>query len=372
LNADAFVTKLSATGDELVYSTYLGGSWDGDFGGEAGEDIAVDSAGCAYVTGHTRSNSFPTQDPYQGTYGSHGDAFVTKLSAAGDSLIYSTYLGGSDQDEGLGIAIYADGSACITGWTASDDFPTQSPYQGTNAGDHDAFVSRLSTEGNSLVYSTYLGGGSSDKGFGIAVDAAGDPYIAGETYSINFPTENPYQGTFAGGFDAFVAKFGRIPTASVESATGTGIVTFTIDSGSISDLTATLHPPCGFGPPGVSFPHGFFSFNIADIAPGSTVAVSITFPVVIVEDAEYWKCTPTGWVRIPVDSIAGNVMTIRLTDGGLGDGDGVVNGTIVDPGGLAVRGPLPPWLIILTLLILLIVTAIVILLRRFLRRPGTS
>jgi uncharacterized protein (TIGR03437 family) len=202
---DAFVTKLSPAGNTLAYSTYLGGS-DND----VGHGIAVDGAGSAYVTGYTYSPDFPTQSPYQKSryrYVDKLDAFVTKLSPAGNTLVYSTYLGGSDNDEGYGIAVDGAGSAYVTGYTHSTDFPTQSPYQATCRGISDAFVTKLTPAGNALVYSTYLGGSGIDTGNGIAVDAAGSAYVTGGTQSTNFPTQSAYQATFQGGTgDAFVTK----------------------------------------------------------------------------------------------------------------------------------------------------------------------
>ena len=368
-NSDAFITKLSAAGDSLMYSTFLGGGAP-NFGADHGWAIAVDAAGCAYVTGITDSSSFPTVNPYQDTNAGDEDAFVTKLSAAGDSLIFSTYLGGSERDEGRGIAVDAAGGAYVTGDTSSSDFPAHNPYQGTYGGDGDAFVTRLSGAGNTLVYSTYFGGNDIDSGMGIAVDAAGGAYVTGSTYSTDFPTENPYQGTFAGGYgDAFVAKLLDSSTASVATATGTGVATFTTDNGSITELTAMATTGCGLVPPGISFPHGFFSFTITDITAGSTVTLTITFPLDLPADAQYFKCSSaTGLIwLLPVVSIVGNVMTVQLTDGGIGDLDGVVNGTIVDPGGPAVPVHRLPWWIVLIVVVLLILIAIVILMRRLLR-----
>jgi hypothetical protein len=362
-NSDAFVTKLSAAGDSLIYSTYLGGGAPG-FGADHASGIAVDAAGCAYITGITDSISFPTENPYQGTFGGDNDAFITKLSAAGDSLIYSTYLGGSHHDEGRGIAVDTLGCAYVTGDTASSDFPTQNPYQAVYGGGYgDTFVARVSPVGSSLIYSTYLGGSDIDNGLGVAVDAASGAYVTGRTYSTDFPTENPYQEAFAGGNgDAYVAKLLDTSTATVDTSTGTGTAIFTTDSGSISDLTTMATTTCtGWH----TFPHGFFSFNIIDITPGSTVSITITFPLAIPAGTEYWKCTPGGWLNIPVVSIDGNVMTIRLTDGGRGDTDGAANGTIVDPGGPAVPWLLAPlWLIILIVLILIAVVILVVRFRR--------
>ena len=198
---DAFITKLSSSGNILVYSTYLGGS---DF--DSGAEIAIDGAGNAYVTGYTFSNDFPTQNPYQEVNADGGDAFVTKLSPSGNILVYSTYLGGSESDTGRLIVVDGSGNAYVTGGTSSSNFPTQNPYQRASAGDRDAFITKLSPSGNILVYSTYLGGSDFDEGRGIAVDGPGNAYVTGITTSSDFPTHNPFQGTRAGELDAFVTK----------------------------------------------------------------------------------------------------------------------------------------------------------------------
>jgi hypothetical protein len=201
---DVFVTKLSISGASLIYSTYLGGS-DYDYG----YGIAVDGSGNTYVTGETDCSSFPTLNAYQSTFqGGDCDAFVTKLSSSGDSLIYSTYLGGGDSDHGNGIAVDGSGYAYVTGWTWSSIFPTLNPYQ-THQGEKDVFVTKLSTSGSGLIYSTYLGGGDLDEARGIAVDGSGCAYVTGRTESSDFPTLNPYQTYQGGGFfgvDAFVTK----------------------------------------------------------------------------------------------------------------------------------------------------------------------
>jgi hypothetical protein len=182
---DAYVAKLSPTGDSLAYSTYLGGDgWDATWG------IAVDGTGSAYVTGGTGSTDFPTLGHYQ-TDQPGGDAFVTKVSPAGDGLVYSTYLGGDDYDESLAIAVDGTGSATVTGYTDSTDFPTRHAIQ-THQFPTDAFVTRLSPSGNSLVYSTYLGGSSDvDIGYGLTVDALGNAYVTGYTMSKDFPAQRP-------------------------------------------------------------------------------------------------------------------------------------------------------------------------------------
>jgi hypothetical protein len=197
---DVFVTKLNASGG-LVYSTYLGGSlFDIGFG------IAVDSSGNAYVTGLTMSNDFPTARPFQATKAGDSDVFVTKLNASGNALVYSTYLGGSSIDDGFGIAVDSSGNAYVTGRTYSNDFPLARPFQATNAGYSDVFVTKLNASGNALVYSTYLGGSSHDERSGIAVDSSGNAYVTGGTTSNDFPTARPFQATNAGYSDVFVTK----------------------------------------------------------------------------------------------------------------------------------------------------------------------
>ena len=206
---DGFVTKLNSSGNALVYSTYVGGS-DTEFC----YAIAVNSSGNAYVTGYTTSSDFPTEGAYQ-TYQGSQDGFVTKLNFSGNALIYSTYLGGSDRDLGLGIAVDGSGNAYITGFTVSSDFPTVGEYQ-TYQVKEDAFVTKLNSSGNALVYSTYLGGGATDVGKGIAVDSSGNAYIVGYTSSSDFPTEGEYQ-TDQGGLDAFVTKLNSSGNALVFS-----------------------------------------------------------------------------------------------------------------------------------------------------------
>ncbi len=221
LVGDAFVVKLDPSGSSLLYSSYLGGS-DGD----SGSGIAIDSAGNAYVTGYTSSADFPTTpSAFQKVFGGglyYGDAFVAKLNATGSALLYSTYLGGAD-DEGVGgVAVDAAGSAYVTGSTGSTNFPvTPGAFQtGSRPGlcysaipesppyhCPDAFVTKLSADGKSLAYSTYLGGTSSDIATNIVVDSAGSAYVVGTTSSRDLPTTSKaYQSTFNGVDDAFIAK----------------------------------------------------------------------------------------------------------------------------------------------------------------------
>jgi hypothetical protein len=199
---DAFVVKLDPTGTALVYSTYLGGS-DVDLG----NSIAVDSSGNVYLVGQTVSTDFPiSAGAFQTTPGGDGDAFVTKLSGDGATLVYSTLLGGSASDQGTGIAVDAAGAAYVTGTTSSTDFPTTNPLQAAIAGSSDAFVTEVSPDGTSLIYSTFLGGTDSDAGADIVLDSSQDAFVTGTTNSTDFPVLSPYQAANAGGSDGFITK----------------------------------------------------------------------------------------------------------------------------------------------------------------------
>jgi hypothetical protein len=203
---DAFVTKLNPAGSSLNYSTYLGGS----SGVEPGRGIAVDSVGAAYVTGFTASSNFPTTTgAFDTSYNGGGDAFVAKLDPAGNGLAYSTYLGGSDSDDGLDIAVDSAGAAYVTGDAGSTNFPTTAGAFDTSLNRADGFVTKLNPSGSGLDYSTYLGGSAEEEGFGIAVDLAGAAYVTGVTNSTDFPTtpgafDTSFNGSFFG--DAFVTK----------------------------------------------------------------------------------------------------------------------------------------------------------------------
>ena len=204
---DAFVTKYSPTG-EMLYSTYFGGS-----GAENALGIGLDASGAIYVTGVTSSVDLPVKNAAQSTYGGGGqDGFVFKLTPAGDDLVYSTYLGGTGFDQSRTIAVDADGDAYVAGNTGSLDFPLSNALQPNfGGGISDAFVTKLDSNG-ALVFSTYLGGTTNqgddfDSGRGIALDASGNIFVAGETRG-GFPvTSGAFQTTYGGGLnDLFVAK----------------------------------------------------------------------------------------------------------------------------------------------------------------------
>jgi hypothetical protein len=203
--ADVFVTTLYADGSELLYSTFIGGS-----AVDVGQGLAIDGNGMLYVTGYTLSVNFPvTQGAWDTAYNGGGDVFVVKLDPTrSDRLAYATYLGGSGNDEGAGIALDEAGSAYVTGNTSSTNFPTtQGAWDRGMSGGPDAFVTKLYPDGSELRYSTFLGGGSYDLAYGIAVDAAGRAYVTGYTFAapLNFPTRpGALDTTLNGEADAFV------------------------------------------------------------------------------------------------------------------------------------------------------------------------
>jgi hypothetical protein len=178
----------------LGYSTYLGGS-----GGDEAAGITVDGAGDVYITGRTGSLDFPLQNPSQPSHsGAYYDAFVLKLNRSGDSLVYGTYLGGSGNDYAADIHVDGQGSAFVVGTTYSPDFPMAGAFQSSLSGYSDIFLTRLDASGYPL-YSTYLGGTDQEIGSGLTVDSMGRAYVTGWTFSPDLPLRNPLQSRLGGG-----------------------------------------------------------------------------------------------------------------------------------------------------------------------------
>ena len=221
-DADVLVRKISADGTTFLYNADLGGSGD-DFG----NGIAIDVNGYAFVGGRTSSTDFPTANAYQGQNYGANNAYVLRLNPSGNALIFSTYLGGNNDDRGYAVAVDSQGSVYLTGETTSDNFPTSNgAFQTARKGGADAFAAKFAYNG-SLVYSTFIGGGSDDIANGIAVDASGNAYIAGDTNSDSFPQVNaPYQHSRHGGLEGFVTEV---------NAGGTGLVFSTFIGGSGDD-----------------------------------------------------------------------------------------------------------------------------------------
>lgn len=255
---EAFVTKINATGTALIYSTFIGGT---NF--EWGRAIAIDAAGNAYVTGQTKSSNFPTTGgAFDRTFNvdtcprcgiDQEDAFVLKLNPAGSALVYSTFLGGFNMDDGMAIAVDGAGNAYVAGETEAVNFPTTAnAFDRTINGEFDTFVTKLNATGSALVYSSYLGGSLVEFPSRVAVDAAGNLFIAGTTRSTNFPTTaGAFDRTQNGEFDVFLTKLNAAGSALVFS-TFLGGSGFDSPGGLALDATGSSYVSGGAG--SVDFP----------------------------------------------------------------------------------------------------------------------
>ncbi|MCL5962203.1 MAG: SBBP repeat-containing protein, partial [Chloroflexi bacterium] len=256
---DAFATKLSPSGSALTYSTFLGGN-DHDYA----KAVAVDTNGSAYVAGYTTSSDFPsTPNAYDPSFNGFGqaDPFLVKLNSSGSQPVYATFLGGTASDAAYGVALDASGAAYLTGFTTSGDFPvTPGAFdQGFNAGGYDGFVVKLNPAGTTLIYGTYLGGNNLDGPFGIAVDRLGWAYVAGVTFSSNFPTTpGAFDHTFnaSGLSEGFVAKL---------QPSGSSLVYSTFIGGSSSDSLKGI----AVDPAGAAFVVGTTSSSDFPTTPGA-------------------------------------------------------------------------------------------------------
>jgi hypothetical protein len=271
----AFIAKLNAAGDKLIYSTYLGGSSGADWI----NDIAVDAAGNAYVTGSTSSRDFPvTAGAFRQTYHGGGqyspEGFVTKINSAGSALIYSTYLGGGGRDELRSIALDEAGNAYLTGSTDSSDFPTTSgAVQSRYGAGSEVFVTKLNAQGNKILYSTYIGGSGSDVGQAIAVDHSGSAYITGHTFSKDFPrTRGAFQSELKSQDNhAFVTKLNEQGSALAYSTllgretSGYGIAVDKVGAAYVTGSTRSGKFPTTADAFQRKFEGGFKRFNFEDL-----------------------------------------------------------------------------------------------------------
>lgn len=240
---DAFVAKLNPLGSGLIFSTYLGGSGD-----EGASSVEADSQGNIYVQGISSSANFPTAHAVQGSLAGKSDIFLAKLDPMGTQLLYSTYLGGNSTDYGVGTAD-SSGNVYVTGNTSSTNFPVYNGFQ-PYFGNTDALIAKLDPTGSTLVYSSYLGGSDSDFGSAIARDAGGNVWLAGSTFSHNFPTFNAQQPAFkGGGTEGYLTRLVEIPLPASDAVADLSL-TFTADKATFSNgdtinftLTVVNHGP---------------------------------------------------------------------------------------------------------------------------------
>ncbi len=197
----------------LTYSSYLGGEF-----AQYANDVAIDGDGNIVVVGDTRSTEFPLVNPLQGTLAGRYDLYITKIDPITSDILYSTFFGGSETEQFPDIALDAAGNMVVSSYTASDDIPLVNPYQSDLSGDWDAIIFKLSADGSTLLFSTYLGGRKVEYADGIAVDASGNVYVCGITTSDDYPLENPYCVEIGGGdYDGFVTKLNPTGNALIYS-----------------------------------------------------------------------------------------------------------------------------------------------------------
>jgi len=277
---DVFVAKVNSNGSALIYSTYLGGQGNDVGTGIAVDFVGVAHiTGSTASSNFPLKN--PLQGTYGG---GDLDAFVTKINAEGSALLYSSYLGGSLVEVGNSVAVDPFGNIYVTGVTNSLNFPTLNPIQAQNRGGADAFVTKLGPSGTALIYSTYLGGGNDDRGAGLAVDSVGTAYVSGSTSSPNFNTQFPLVGYGGGSdvFVAKLiseASLALTPSALELQPQGTGKITVSISAPQSTPLTVSLtssNTAVATAPPSVTIPVGKVSadFNVTAVAVGGPVTIT--------------------------------------------------------------------------------------------------
>ena len=202
---DCYVFKLNATGNGLIFSTYLGGTLD-----DVAESMAFDSAGNIVICGYTESADFPLVNPLDDTLDGDRDCFIAKLAPTGDTLLFSTYIGGNASDSARSISIAYSGGIVVCGSTTSSDFPTSHAFASNNHGGTDSFLLKMDSEESSISFSTYLGGSDDDISYALIADDYDGIYITGMTYSQDFPTLNAYDSTYNGDVDVFVTKIDAV------------------------------------------------------------------------------------------------------------------------------------------------------------------
>ena len=322
---DAFVLKLNAAGNALVYSSFLGGS-----NHDEGKALAIDESDAAYVVGVTTSYDFPTTPGAFQSSLQYEDIFVSKVSADGSALVYSTLLGGSGYDLGLAVAVDSSGRAHVTGMTQSDDFPTKNALQTKLGEPWDVFVTNLNAAGTDMEFSTLLGGTGTQQAVGIALDPSGDIYLAGYTDSADFPIVNAFQPDYGGGggngfvtkvsadggrilYSTFMGGYDAVSELDAITVDSTGAAYVAGSGGSDFPVVNTVRPYSGTADivfakltpdgSGVYF-SSFFGGNGYDLASGITMdpqnRILLTGQTASTNFPTYWG--PQGSLAGPTDA----------------------------------------------------------------------
>ena len=261
----------------LIYSTYIGGA-----GVDQALDIAVDADGFAYITGQTDSADFPGPSPVQMNKGAQFDAFALKLNQAGNAVVYGAWIGGRSNDTGAEIEVDAAGNVFIAGVTGSDDFPVKNALQAARKGPTDAFVVKLNSAGNDLLYSTYLGGSLSDAANALALDANGNAYVTGGSDSLDFPLKGAFQPRRQG--SAFYASnnSGGNWTASGDGLSASQVYDIAIDPATPATIYAgtergvfkSVNGGGSWSQAGASFSSLVFQIVVDPTAPANVYALA--------------------------------------------------------------------------------------------------
>ena len=334
---EVFVAKLSTTGSGLLFSTYLGGSERDDVDELGGGSIRVGSDGSIFVTGGTRSADFPMKNPLQGVIAGDYDMFVTRIDPMTPELIFSTFLGGGKLDFASGLDLDPAGNIYITGFTGSDDIPvTPAAFQTTNAGKKDAYLAKLTSDGSSLIFASYLGGSFDDSASDIAVDFSGNAHLVGITVSRDFPVVNPVQ-PLSGGEDAFVAKFTPSGSGVFYSTYFGGRVGSTFPSDIGTDIAVDFH--------GNTYITG--RTNTIDFPTAYPVqaefAADFSCPACasVGHDAFVAKFSRTGWAVLFSTYFGGQSIFLDIGRGIAVDFDGVIHFVGGSDSPFPVENPLP-------------------------------
>jgi hypothetical protein len=320
-----YVSKLNTDGTTAFVDCFPG----------TGLAVGVDSSGNSYLTGYTSSPNFPTTaNSFQPacnstcTINGFADGFAMKLDTSGTTILYATYLGGSGQDVGTGIAVDSSGSGYLTGYTSSADFPLMNPIQSTYGGGGgigDAFVTEINGNGSALSFSTFLGGSKDEVGTGIALDIAGSSYVTGSTASADFPvTSGSLQTSFAGPAgvpgDAYVVKYGA-PDFSVSASTPTpsavtpgGTATSTMTVTSTAGFNAAVALTCTVNPSPVEAPG--CSLNPTGVTPPANGPITSTLAIATTPSSKALMSRVDRFEAFPVGGIT--VYGVTLLLGGFG------------------------------------------------------
>jgi uncharacterized protein (TIGR03437 family) len=308
-----WVSKLGPTGT-LVFSTYLGGSR-----GDSIRGAQVDATGSLLLTGNTASSSdFPLVKALQSKYGGGNyDAFLAKLDPTGSVLLYSTFLGGNAEEEGLGLVIDSLGNSYLTGYTFSTNFPVANPIQAANAGASDAFLTEISADGSTVLFSTYLGGSGQDIANGLALNSSSTAFLVGTTASVNFPTLAASQPANGGNTDAFLASiavcgFTVTPSNTFFGAAG-GSGTVSIATSNVCGWTASSNSPwITLGTVTSGAAAGAVTFAVARNASAATLTGSISVAGQIISITEASASIGLSSIS-PAAGIVGATVPVMLT-----------------------------------------------------------